>query len=47
MAVLGVTIIVVGFNPDLVTGYFHNAADILLDKASYIKYVLNVESVIQ
>lgn len=41
MGILGVSIIVVGVYPDLITGYLHNAADILLDKASYIKFVLN------
>ena len=47
MTILGITILVVGVYPDLVSGYFHNAADILLDKASYIKFVLNAESAIQ
>ena len=47
MSALGITIIVVGFYPDLVSGYFHNAADILLDKASYIKFVLNNDLPIQ
>ena len=47
MTVLGITILVVGVYPDLVSGYFHNAADILLDKASYIRFVLNAESAIQ
>ncbi len=41
MGILGVSIIVIGVYPDLITGYLHNAADILLDKASYIKFVLN------
>lgn len=41
MGILGVSIIVIGVYPDLITGYLHNATDILLDKASYIKFVLN------
>jgi len=47
MLILGIAIFVIGFYPDLVTGYLHNAADILLDKASYIQYVLNTDSTIQ
>ena len=47
MTTLGITILVIGFYPDLVSGYFHNAADILLDKASYIKFVLNTNLSIQ
>ena len=47
MSALGITILAVGFYPDLVSGYFHNAADILLDKASYIKFVLNNDLPIQ
>ncbi len=47
MGVLGITIIVIGFYPDLITGYLHNAADMLLDKTSYIKFVLNNNTSIQ
>ncbi|MEN8187689.1 MAG: proton-conducting transporter membrane subunit [Bacteroidota bacterium] len=47
MGVLGVVILVIGFYPDLITGYLHNAADILLDKASYIRFVLNADLPIQ
>ncbi|MCK5677134.1 MAG: hypothetical protein KAH72_01475, partial [Flavobacteriaceae bacterium] len=47
MGVLGITIIVIGFYPDLITGYLHNAADMLLDKTSYIKFVLNNNTPIQ
>ncbi len=47
MAILGITIIVIGFYPDLITGYLYNAADMLLDKSSYIKFVLNTNVPIQ
>ena len=47
MAILGIAIFVIGFYPDIVTGYLHNAADILLDKAAYIKFVINAEIPIQ
>jgi len=40
MLVLGATIIVVGVYPDIVTNFFDSAADMLLDKASYIQAVL-------
>jgi len=46
MAILGIAIFVIGFYPDIVTGYLHNAADILLDKESYINFVLNPELII-
>ncbi len=47
MAVLGVVILVIGFYPDLITGYLHQAADMLLDKASYIDFVLNSNAPVQ
>jgi len=40
MLVLGATIIVVGVYPDIITHFFDSAADMLLDKASYIQAVL-------
>ena len=40
MSVLAIVIIAVGFHPDLVSGFIHNAADTLLDKAGYIHSVL-------
>jgi len=40
MSILAIVIIAVGFHPDLVSGFIHNAADTLLDKAGYIHSVL-------
>ncbi len=40
MTVLAVVILVVGFYPDLITGFLHRAADTLLDKGAYISNVL-------
>jgi len=40
MAILGIVIVAVGVYPDLVTGFFDRAADMLLDKALYIETVL-------
>ncbi len=40
MLILGATIIVVGVYPDIITHFLNNAADMLLDKASYIQAVL-------
>lgn len=41
MGVLSIVIIAVGVYPDMITGYLHSAADMLLDKTSYINFVLN------
>ena len=40
MSVLAIVIVAVGFHPDLVSGFIHNAADTLLDKAGYIHSIL-------
>jgi len=40
MSILSITILVVGFYPDIITSYIHNAAEALLDKAQYIENVL-------
>jgi proton-translocating NADH-quinone oxidoreductase chain N len=40
MTVLAAVILVVGFYPDLITGFLHRAADTLLDKGAYISNVL-------
>jgi len=40
MSILAVVIIAVGIHPDFVSGFIHNAADTLLDKAGYINNVL-------
>jgi proton-translocating NADH-quinone oxidoreductase chain N len=40
MSILSITILVVGFYPDIISSYIHNAAEALLDKAQYIENVL-------
>lgn len=40
MTVLAVVILLVGFYPDIITGFIHRAADALLDKGAYISNVL-------
>jgi len=40
MSFLTLFIIVIGIYPNLITGYLHQAADSLLDKASYIQHIL-------
>ncbi len=40
MSLLAIVILVVGFYPDVITPYIHNAADALLDKVQYIHSVL-------
>jgi len=40
IAFLGLLILAVGFYPDLITGYLHQAADSLMDKTAYIQDVL-------
>jgi proton-translocating NADH-quinone oxidoreductase chain N len=40
MTILAAVILVVGFYPDLITGFLHRAADTLLDKGAYISNVL-------
>ena len=40
MSLLSLVILAVGIYPDLITGYLHSAADVLLDKAAYINFVL-------
>jgi len=42
MILLGIIILVIGFYPDIVTGYLHNASQALLDKGKYIQDVLSV-----
>ena len=41
MLALGVIILAVGFYPDLITGYLHEASRALLDKGKYIQDVLS------
>ncbi len=41
MSILAAVIVIVGFYPDIVTGFLHNAADALLDKSGYINNVLH------
>jgi proton-translocating NADH-quinone oxidoreductase chain N len=40
MTVLGIVIVAIGFHPDLVSSFIHNAADTLLDRAGYIHNIL-------
>jgi proton-translocating NADH-quinone oxidoreductase chain N len=40
MTVLGLAILLIGFYPDSVSGYLHNAANSLFDKSQYIHSVL-------
>ncbi len=40
MSILSIAILVIGFYPDIITSYIHNAAEALLDKAQYIHNVL-------
>ena len=40
MTVLAAIILIVGFYPDIITSFLHNAADALLDKDGYISNVL-------
>jgi formate hydrogenlyase subunit 3/multisubunit Na+/H+ antiporter MnhD subunit len=40
MTVLGIAIVAIGFHPDLVSSFIHNAADTLLDRAGYIHNIL-------
>ncbi len=47
MGILGAVILIIGLYPDLITGYLHNAADMILDKASYIDFVLNSNAPVQ
>ncbi len=42
MTVLAVVILLVGFYPDIITGFIHRAADTLLDKGAYISNVLSM-----
>ncbi len=41
MLTLGIIILAVGFYPDLITGYLHEASKALLDKGKYIQDVLS------
>ncbi len=41
MLILTLTIIIVGLYPDIITGFLHNAADMLSDKAKYIGDILS------
>jgi formate hydrogenlyase subunit 3/multisubunit Na+/H+ antiporter MnhD subunit len=41
MFALGIVILAVGFYPDLITGYLHEASKALLDKGKYIQDVLS------
>ncbi|NIA10324.1 MAG: hypothetical protein GWP10_11510 [Nitrospiraceae bacterium] len=41
MVTLGLIILVIGFYPDVITGYLHQASQALLDKGQYIQDVLS------
>ena len=43
MISLGIIILVIGFYPDLISGYLENAAADLMDKGNYIKEVLTIK----
>ncbi len=43
MISLGIIILVIGFYPDLITGYLQDAAADLMDKGNYIKEVLTIK----
>ncbi len=48
MIVLGILIVTIGFYPDLITSYLHEASESLLDKGKYIQDVLSAgQSIIQ
>ncbi len=48
MLVLGILIVAIGFYPDLITSYLHEASESLLDKGKYIHNVLSAgQSIIQ
>ncbi len=42
MVILAVIIVAIGFYPDLITSYLHEASETLLDKGNYIQNILSV-----